>query len=104
MSERLMEVVVGGRGSGKTTAMIDWLREHEYGVLYVTTETEAARLREQYDPDGTLGMAARIVPAHQGALRGSVYRPEVAIDNVDMVLRQLFGDVQVVTMRGADVE
>jgi len=104
MSESMMEVVVGGRGSGKTLAMINWLREHEYGVLYVATETEAARLRNLYDDDGTLGMAARIVPAHQGTLRGSVYRPEVAIDNVDMVLRQLFGDVRVVTMTGGDDE
>ena len=104
MSEGTMEIIVGGRGSGKTAAMIDWLREHEYGVLYVATEDEAAWLREQYDPDGTLGMAARIVPAYQGALRGSVYRPEVAIDNVDMVLRQLFGDVRVVTMTGGDDE
>lgn len=93
-----MRVEIGGRQTGKTTRMIEWLRHNKHGILIVHNEREAQRLRDLYDPGGTMEMANRIVAADvRPNHRRSFYRPQVAIDNVDLILRGLFGDVRLVT-------
>jgi len=93
-----MRVEIGGHQTGKTTRMVEWLRAHEHAVLFVHNEAEAERLRNLYDPDGVMELANRIVTARSHLRRpGSFYRPRVAIDNTDLILCELFGDVRLVT-------
>ena len=95
-----MRIETGGRQSGKTTTMIQWLQDNPYGVLYVHNEDEARRLRESYDPEGIMELANRIVSVTANRRR-SFHYPKVAIDNADLVLREMFGDIEVVTMTDA---
>lgn len=39
-----MMLIAGGRGSGKTTEMVEWLRANPDGVLVVLSEREADRI------------------------------------------------------------
>ncbi len=98
-----MKVIKGGRQTGKTYSMIQWLRDNEYGILVVDTEFAATRLRDRCDPDGIMGLRYRIVTTRSWLnRRPSFHAPSVAIDDVDLVLKSMFGNVEVVTMTGME--
>lgn len=94
-----MRVVVSGRAGGKTHAALRWLAvDPEHRVMVVLHYREAERLLEQ---------ARELCPAISrqnfvgyrealgGTLRGRSVR--LAVDNADVILRELFGDVEVMT-------
>ena len=83
MAELLL--IEGYRGSGKTTTLLGWLREHPTGLLLTFSEREAVRLREIMGEDFT----ERIMVARPGCLRGQ--DGPTAVDNLDLVLELLFG-------------
>lgn len=75
------------KASGKTKACLDWLRANPDGVLIVATEERARRLIEDNDHCGE----HNIIPATRAQrLLGRSTGP-IGVDNVDDVLRYLFG-------------
>ena len=84
-----MRIESGGRGSGRTYKMIEWLKENPYGILVVHNEAEAQWLRDHYDPDGIMEIGNRIVPMRAWMNRKpSFHAPQVAIDNADLIDRK----------------
>lgn len=99
-----MRIETGGRQTGRTTKMIEWLKGNPYSVLVVANEGEARRLRDLYDSDGIMGIQYRIVGARaQLNRRPSFHSPQIAIDDADLILRDLFGDVKVITVLTPEV-
>ena len=95
-----MKVVSGGRGTGKTAKMIDWLFKHEDGVLIVATEERRRYLADKYDPIDDMGIRNRIQTAQIWINRpASFYHTEVVIDDADEILNDLFGRVKMFSMR-----
>jgi len=88
-----MRLEFGGRQTGKTYQMLQWLGEstaERPRALVVHSEIEKRRIDELLDsggrPQGAVVMSA--------ASRSYPYDGrEVAIDNVDIILRQMFGNV-----------
>lgn len=82
-----MIVVTGGRRSGKTTLLIEALREDPTTMLISPTHHMADLLRREY-PD----LARRIITAGRPEdLRGFNQDTKLLIDNVDMLLTALLG-------------
>ena len=97
-----MQLEIGGRQTGRTTRMIHWLRLNEHAILLVHSEHEAQRLRNMYDHDGIMELANRIVTADSHLKRRpSFHSPVIGIDNADLILKQIFGNVQKVTMESS---
>ena len=95
-----MKVISGGRGTGKTRKMMDWLIENEQAILVVANEERRRDLINRYDFQGEYGIAVRIQTAQLRMNRpASFYTTDVAIDDVDDILRSLFGRVQMFSMR-----
>jgi len=98
-----MKVKWGGRGVGKTMAMLGWLADHPDGVLLVFNEREAARVRGLLPiPEGWTDERARsylerrVRKAEAGCLLGQ--RGPVAFDNLDVWLTwTLGGEIDVAT-------
>ena len=97
-----MRVELGGRQTGRTTRMIEWLKDNPSGILIVHSESEAQRLSNLHDHDGIMELRLRIVSVESWMnRRPSFHLPAVAVDNADMVLQQLLGTgIDVVTMEG----
>lgn len=82
-----MTIIQRGRGAGKTTELIAWLRENPIRKLVVATAAERDRLRHQYALTDV--EYAQIVVARGSILRGTI--GDVAVDNVDWVLAEYLG-------------
>lgn len=81
----MVHVIMGGRQSGKTSAIIDQLKQDPKGVLLTINEQEADRLRKLYK-----GQIEdwRIVSVNLWRqVKTKVLFPHVYIDNADLVLQ-----------------
>lgn len=91
-----MDLLITGRQMGKTEQLVQRMKQHKDAILLVHNWNEAVRISEQYEiPEN------RIINAHsalQGALRGRTRSSLVLIDNLDMILDQLFGPIELATM------
>lgn len=97
----MTEFYIGERASGKSTAAMRWLRGSVSRVLVVPDAQQASlikRLDEQFSSSHRVPRALqpsfyeRVVPyasLSSGSLRG-MQRVELAVDNLDMLLAQLF--------------
>lgn len=100
-----MRVIVNGRQAGKTYALVQWVKEGEETdsypgwsrVILTHNLEEAARLRAQYDLDYRQVFS---VVEWQHARLGR--KPvEVALDNADITLAHLLGQMpSLVSMTG----
>lgn len=102
-----MNVVVTGRAAGKTHACLAWLAEDPvHRAVVVLHAQEAARLvataRLRF-PEAGIGPQNFV--GYREAL-GGVFRGknvELAVDNADVILRELFGGVTAATLSGGVV-
>lgn len=82
------------RGHGKTEMMAEWVTSGPDRVVVTMNEPERLRMIRKYNLKQTdvvtWGSAIR------GALRGR--EVIIGIDNLDMILRQLLGDVRIATI------
>lgn len=101
-----MRLVVGGRASGKTFKMVNWLKASPNHILVVHSEQEAHRIREDYYLN--LGECNRIISVHSalnGKLRGSRRETVIAIDNLDLMLPFIMGaSIGPVTLTNTEIE
>ena len=86
-----MNIIVGGRGCGKTYRLVQWLKENpEQRTLVVYNETAATWLRRDYNiEEPRLHSPTRVISWSsfvQGRLAGMPHNHEVAIDNLELCL------------------
>ena len=97
-----MRVYQSGRQTGKTTMLISWLERETNRILIVHSAQERDRLLTDYPHIS----ANQIVTAHhalEGKIRGRHPYPELAIDNLDLILPFIFGgSIGPITMTGAE--
>lgn len=87
-----MRIYEAGRGTGKTTQLVNWLRFNPDGVLIVHSEMEKNRIIEEYTWISL--NSDRVVTISQvlnGRLRGRHPRPTFAVDNLDLILPMIIG-------------
>jgi hypothetical protein len=109
-----MKVVALGRQEGKTTKMLQWLREApegEHRVLVCVSDREAMRLlRENVGPDSSLESWQFVGPDEvdpdgwQGVLMGRGGTVVLGIDNIDLIVSHWLhwpvGAISVTTQQG----
>lgn len=86
-----MRIIERPRQWGKTTTIVDWVRGAPNRIIVTFNERERDRLIRTY------GLKAEQVwtwNSNTPRMRGC----EVAIDNLDLILQQVYGDVKVVTL------
>jgi hypothetical protein len=86
-SERFKEIDYSARGAGKTTRLIEWLRQKPERILITVSHNEENRLKRLY-PE----LSTRIVDwrsYQQRYMHGSPIK-EVSIDNADLILQEMF--------------
>lgn len=99
-----MNVVLSGRAGGKSHAMLRWLAvDPRHRAVVVSNQAQVRWLLlkvADHFPDSGIGPQnfVGVSEALGGALRGRSVA--LAVDNVDLVLCSLFGDVQIVTATG----
>lgn len=97
-----MRVYQTGRNTGKTTMLVSWLERETNRILIVHSAQERDRLLKDYPHIS----ANQIVTAQQvlnGGIRGRYPRPELGIDNLDLILPYIFGgSIGPITMTGAE--
>lgn len=95
-----MRMDISGRQSGKTRKMIRWLNVNPDAIMLTFSEAEAERLRDLYDPDRDREIYNRIVSVHSymKTRNTSFFRPQIGVDNAELVLQNLLGDVTYITM------
>lgn len=86
-----MNLIIGGRGVGKTHKMLEWLRQSRTRVLLVATEDRAEELRGRLGEDET-EVAARITSLGNIQSHRQGYKTW-GVDDADHVLRTLLGGV-----------
>jgi hypothetical protein len=90
-----MYIFETGRQKGKTETLIDWVKAKPNRVIVTISYKECDRLIKKY------GLSSNQVCTYNSTLpraRGL----EVAIDNLDLVLEQVYGDVKIVTLTKED--
>ena len=96
-----MQVIVGGRRSGKTHKLVEWLKEDPDRVLICHSASEAERLTRDYGihPRQIMSISAWSSRGLSGMSRPST---KIAVDNLDLVLPILLGvNVEMVALTGA---
>lgn len=93
-----MKILYSPRQGGKTTRMVEWLREEQSRMLVTFSDKEARRLVELY-PD----LVNRIVTWREYVERRSFawnkHPSKIAIDNADIILQMLCRDeIDVITI------
>lgn len=95
-----MEIILGGRSSGKTTEAVAWVKEHEDAVLVVLNEQMGRHVQQRYGLD-----QRQIVTLQQiknGRLRGRT--PHLVLDGLEFILASALGtQPEVVTMQVEDL-
>lgn len=81
-----MKVDYSPRAAGKTTRLIEWLREDSARVMITFSHDEENRLKRQY-PD----LSTQIVDweSYQARYQGGRKIKEVSIDNADIILQKM---------------
>lgn len=91
-----MEILHIPRGAGKTTKMIEWLRQDSARLLITFSHDEENRLKSLH-PD----LADRILDwrSYQKRYRPGYHVKEIAIDNADIILQEMFdAPISLITM------
>lgn len=98
-----MQFIVMGRRAGKTTRMIEALKEHKSSILIVASDNERRRVVEEYKL--SWGDADRVLTPQMA--RNEFFcrkRPaKVYVDNIDLIITQFLGvlpDVATLTAEG----
>lgn len=104
-----MEFIVGKTGTGKTTAIIkEFLKDPVTSMIITIDEREAARVRNEVskvNPDIPWGdLLSRIVHIHSQALVQQRRNFDIIryVDNVDMILENLLGQVKLAAFNSHD--
>lgn len=92
-----MLIVQRPRAGGKTTQMVAWLKaDLENRVLIVHSEAERRRILDKYGlEDRVLSANNAEIESNIRGLLGYLNRPEVGVDNIDLVLNAIFGNVTI---------
>lgn len=97
-----MRVYQTRRNTGKTTMLVSWLSRESNRILIVHSAQERDRLLKKYPHIS----GHRIVTAQHaldGRIRGLYPHPELAIDNLDLILPYIFGgSIGPITMTGEE--
>lgn len=83
--------------TGKTTQLVEWLREdRDHRVIVVASERQARNVQRHFDlgPDDVLSVPVLL----HASFRRAVRRRAIGVDELDAVLRTLLGDVEVATL------
>lgn len=84
-----MLIDFGPRACGKTTRIIEWLKEAPDRLMITFSHQEALRLKQEYRDE-----APRIMCWDcylQRRKQGTPHIKEVSIDNVDIIIEQMVG-------------
>lgn len=96
-----MRVVAGGRGTGRTLALVRWVKEGRtsglHRVIVCHSHAESRRLARAH------GLTLNEVSGPDGDMRERGALVEVAVDNADMLLRQRYGNVKVVAVEDPEL-
>lgn len=82
-----LEIVTGGRRSGKTMRMLFWMQDNPGSVMVVYSEDERSRILSE---NPWLESRRLLTPDSAQRLRG-LDHPRIGIDNLDMILSSMFG-------------
>ena len=100
----LMNILVGGRGSGKTFELVQWLKEDlEHRTLVVHSVEMAKHICAHYDIPDSRRHPVRVISWSNyiaGTLRSDHDR-QIAIDNLDLCLSWSAGYPSIVSFTGA---
>lgn len=80
-----MKIELSKRMSGKTTRIVEWVRQNNTHVLVTFSEEEKARLQRTY-PDIS-GRIKTVVDFQNGSSQGG--HSVIGIDNADMILQRM---------------
>lgn len=100
-----MRVYQSGRGTGKTTFLLSWLERESNRILIVHSAQERDRLLKLIENHPRISVDQIVTANHvlEGRIRGKYPRPELAIDNLDLILPFIFGgSIGPITMTGAE--
>lgn len=86
-----MRVISYGRRGGKTVWLISKLRENKNAILVCMNHQELDRLHREY-PDIPIGQFASVDEVRDGKLRGLNPRPELYVDNLDIIINRWLGE------------
>jgi hypothetical protein len=79
------------RQGGKTETLVYWVKQRPGRAMVVFNERERQRILREYKlRDDQVFVYTSNIPKSRGY--------EVAIDNLDLVLQEVYGDVQIVTV------
>lgn len=98
-----MKIIEGGRGTGRTTQLVLWVRRFPNRVLVVHSETERDRILKDYfntNKDQVITIQAVL----DGRLRGRNPRPILGVDNLDLILPYVLGNAVGPVMMTREVE
>lgn len=85
-----MLIIEAGRQQGKTEYLVEWVKEKPGRVIVTINRVERDRLiREYHLAENQVHVYTSNMPRTRGA--------EVAIDNLDLILDQVYGNVRLVT-------
>lgn len=97
-----MRLISGERGTGRTDALVRWVQQGRVSgmqrVIICHSNMEAMRLRRQYR------LTDREVVGPEADLRGRARLAEVAVDNIDLLLQQRYGNVVLGTVESDTME
>lgn len=97
-----MEYIIQARQSGKTKYIIDkFLEDPENSYIICINEQEAHRVRNLCQ-DRRSDLSRMLLVDHifraAGLITGMSHQSKVYIDNVDILLRSMYGNVETITM------
>lgn len=99
----MIEFMVSGRKTGKTSSLIEWLRLEPNGVIVCHSEQERQRILKKIKemPWGNEIKDNQVISASSSREKLAGRNVVVAVDNVDIVLSWLLGaEIQRATATG----
>lgn len=97
-----METIIAGRRSGKTTTIVNaFLRDPENSYIICFNEMEAERVRRlciDANPEVPRWLLVDHIFRAAGLVTGVSRDAKVYIDNLDLLLRSMYGNVVAFTM------
>lgn len=86
-----MYIYQGYKGAGKTSTCVDWVKAGVNRAIVVINHQEGDRIIREY---GLSPQQVYVWGSNTPRIRGF----EVAIDNLDLILQQVYGDVKIATV------
>lgn len=112
----MIEFLITGRGAGKTSAAADWVKQGiKYQgkglsltaidirwsrVIITTNRKEARKLIATYDLHSNQVFTADEWGSYMRHSIGGIQHTQVWVDNADIILKDFFGSVEVVSANG----